>query len=183
MGKMKNWTGRILVLLAALLFLAGATPAWGHSFSVTTSFSCLGSDCSQSSQHQDEAPWKGWAYLTVTNTGSESWGDFHFELFQVTDPIDNVFFDVASPNEPTSNRTSLNWAVSDGGHTLDLYFYNDPVGAGETLNINVYTNNATDNVSFFGTLYYPTPIPEPGTAALLGFALLGVLAAARRTAR
>ena len=40
----------------------------------------------------------------VTNTGTQGWSDFHFSLFQVTDPIDNVFFDVTSPNEPTSSR-------------------------------------------------------------------------------
>ena len=180
---MRNRTSRLLALSVGLLFLAGAAPAWAHSFDVSAGFSCLGSACSESTEHEDADPFKGWANLSVTNTGTEDWGDFHFELFQVTGAIDNVFFDVSAPNQPTSNRTSLSWAVSDGGHTLDLYFYGDPVGASEVLNISVYTNNATDEVTFFGTLYYPTPIPEPGTAVLMGLSLLGLLAAGRRRAR
>jgi len=119
----------------------------------------------------------------VSNTGTEDWGDFHFQLFQVTGPITNVFFDISSPFEPTSNRSDLDCSISSGGHVLDCTFYDDPVGPSETLKINVYTNNATDHVSFFGTLYYPTPVPEPGTAVLMGLSLLGLLAAGRRRAR
>jgi hypothetical protein len=182
---MQKYKSRVLALMGGLLFLAGTSPAWAHSFSVTTSFDCLGGGgtCPQETQHEDASPYKGWANLSVTNTGTDPWGDFHFELFQVTDPITNVFFQVDSPNEPTSNRDSLTWAISGDGHTLDLYFYGDPVYNNQVLNVSVYTNNAINQVSFFGTLYYPTPVPEPGTAALLGFSLLGLLAVGRRVRR
>lgn len=187
---MRNWKTGFLALSAALLLLAGGSPAWADSFSVTTVFDCLGGggSCPQESEHEEgtglgDANFKGWVYLSVTNTGTEDWGDFHFGLFQVTDPITNVFFDDSAPNQPTSNRTGLASSVSSGGHVLDVFFYGDPVGVGETLNINVFTNNVTDQVTFFGTLYYPTPIPEPGTAALVGLSLLGLLAAVRRARR
>lgn len=56
------------------------------------------------------------------------------------------------------------------------------MGVGNTLTLNVYTNNA-GNLTSFGTLFYPTPIPEPGTAALLGLSVLGLLAVVRRSRR
>ena len=40
---MKNWKTGFLALSAALLLLAGGTPAWGDSFALTTSFACVGS--------------------------------------------------------------------------------------------------------------------------------------------
>ena len=185
---MRRYKSRALALCAGLLFLIGAAPVWADSVDVSASFSCLGSGCSQGTDHEEgtgyqDYDFKGWVYLTASNTGSEDWGDFHFEIFQVGSySIDNVLFDVSSPNEPTSNRSSLSWNLVDN-HTLDVYFYGDPVGPSETLKINVYTNNVTDQVPFFGVLYYPTPIPEPGTAALMGLSLLGLLAAGRRRAR
>lgn len=178
-----GWIG----LLAAAVFCSamGGSSARAHDFSITTSFGCVGGGtCAQESEHEDEDPFKGWAYLTVTNTGSEGWGDFHFELFQVgAESIDNVFFDVSSPNQPVSSQSGLTWSLSGDGHTLDLFFYNDPVLLNQTLILNVYTDNTTDQVSFFGTLYYPTPIPEVSTALLLGSGLIGLAIARRRSRR
>ena len=183
---MRRLTGRILVLVAGLLFLAGAVPALADSFSITTVFDCVGGggSCPQQSTHDDQTPWKGWVYLTVTNNGDTPWADFHLGLFDSGYGIDpeDVFFQVQGDKAPQSSQ-SITWSpTTDGSQTLDVYFYGDPVGVGNTLTLNVYTNNA-GHLTSFGTLFYPTPIPEPGTAALLGFALLGVLAAARRTAR
>jgi hypothetical protein len=174
-----------LSLSVSLLFLAGAAPAWGHSFGVTTSIDCLGGggSCPQEAIHEDAVDWKGWFWLTVTNTGTEDWGDFHFELFPSPpdfEDITNVVFDVSSPNEPTSNRTSLSWDLSPDGHVLDLFFYSDPVKPGEALEINVFTDNTTDMVPLFGTLYYPTPVPEPTTYILITAGLMGLAVAGRR---
>ncbi|NIP97351.1 MAG: hypothetical protein GWO24_29510, partial [Akkermansiaceae bacterium] len=96
---------RVLTLLA---FFLGTAPAWAHDMNVIAEFTCVGSGaCEQTNSHPDADPWKGWANITVTNTGTQGWSDFHFSLFQVTDPIDNVFFDVSSPNEPTSSQSGL----------------------------------------------------------------------------
>lgn len=177
--------GVLLSLSVGLVLLAGTAPSWGHSFDVTTSFDCLGGggSCPQEVIHEDAADWKGWIGLAVTNTGTEDWGDFHFELFPSPpgfEDITNVVFDVSSPNEPTSNRTSLSWDLSPDGHVLDVFFYSDPVEPGETLEIDVFTDNTTDMVSFFGTLYYPTPVPEPTTFLLMTAGLAGLAVAGRR---
>ena len=66
------------------------------------------------------------------------------------------------------------------GATLDLLFYGDPVLPSETVTFVVYSDNTIDNVSFFGTLYYPTPVPEPSTAVLLAGGLIGLAIHGRR---
>jgi hypothetical protein len=181
---MRKLRSGVLALCAGLLFLAGAAPAWAHTFQLDVELGCVGPTCVTNETHVDFTPFKGWAQLTVTNNGSVAWGDFHFGLFNSgygIDPAD-VFFQVEGDKAPQSSQ-SITWSpLVDGSQTLDVYFYGDPVGVGETLSINIYTNNAGELVSF-GTLFYPTPIPEPGTAALMGLSLLGLLAAGRRVRR
>jgi len=187
---MRNWTSRLLALSAGLLLLAGTAPAWADSVDVSLSFSCLGSGCSQSAVHEEgtgyqDYDFKGWVYLTASNGGSEAWGDYHFQLFSSPpsyEDITNLVFQTGGGFGPQSSQSISSVSLSGDGKTLDVYFDGDPVAPTDTLHINVYTNNA-DHISYFGVLSYPTPIPEPGTAALMGLSLLGLLAMVRRTAR
>ena len=172
----------LALFLTPLASFVGTAPAWGHDMPIDAAFACVGAGaCEQSSQHDDADPFKGWIILTVENTGTEAWGDFHFELFQVTDPIDNVFFVVDSPNEPTSSQSDLGWSISGDGHVLNLTFYGDPVDPGDIATFNVYTDNTTDQVSSFGTSYSPTVVPEPGTFWLLTAGLIGMAGFRKRS--
>jgi hypothetical protein len=117
--------------------------------------------------HEDFDPFKGPFTVTVTNTGSAPWGDFHFGIF---DPmggqdISNVDFLDASMGgvDPTSSQAGLTWVINNVvvGATIDLYFCSDPVMPGETATFVVYTANP-DHLSFFGVLFYPTPVPPNG---------------------
>jgi hypothetical protein len=185
---MKRFARGLLVLSIGLLFLAGAGSAWAHSFTYSTSISCTGPSCETNIQHDDEDTgdgYKGWATFTLTNTGSIAWGDFHFKITQVSDPIDDVAFVVDSPYQPTISPNTFDdpgWAFDNDvvGAELDLFFYGDPVGVGDTVTISVYTDNTVNTADIFGMCFYPTPVPEPTTIVLLTAGLGGLAMIGRR---
>ncbi len=117
---------------------------------------------------------KGWFNLTVKNTCTAEWGDFHFQLFEAPGFLSpNTTFDIAGLNAPTSSQTGMIYALSLDEKSLNLSFYSDPVAPGETATFSVYTDNP-DHAAFFGVSFYPTPVPEPVSLLLLaaGFPLL-----------
>jgi hypothetical protein len=183
-GMMRHKLACLAWLFTPLALFLGTGSAWGHDLDLTTSFSCVGSACQQTSDHEDADPFKGWANITVQNTGTEAWGDFHFEIFETSGgSVENVHFIVDPPYEPFSpTRPGLTWVVDNDavGATLDLFFYGNLVEPGEWASFHIYTDNTTDQLSFFGLAFYPTPIPEPGTFCLLAAGLIGMAALRRR---
>jgi len=149
----------------------------------STSFSIALGDSPYQWEHIDAEPFKGWANVTVTNTGTEAWGDFHFEFY---DPIggqdiSNLAFLDASlgGSDPTSSQSPLSWSIDNDivGATMDLYFYDDPVLLDQTATFSVYTDNTINQLPSFGLMMHATPVPEPATISLL---TLGALALRRR---
>ena len=119
-----------------------------------------------------EGPFKGYAFVEVTNVMGVPWYDFHFELGTA-----GVIF-----REPTAEEGTDLIAMLDGdkygtehsGYTcdisqdemkLDFEFYGNPVLADETVTFRIYTDNLESN-PWFSLCMYPTP--EPATIALLG---------------
>lgn len=159
----------VVVLVA---FLA-TTSARADDYSWVGDFA-LGDPAIQET-HADADPFKGWVNVTISNTGTEPWGDFHFEIFSVGWDVSNVSFLVDPPYMPTSSQSPLTWVVDNVsvGAKIDLFYYGDPVLPGETANFSVYTDNP-DHITFFGVMFYPTPVPEPATLALFAFGLLAL---------
>jgi hypothetical protein len=157
------------VALCAAMALAAfpCVSAAVHPGNWTGEIGGIGPSVEVQAPHEDFAPFKGSFTVTVTNTGSAPWGDFHFGIF---DPIggqniSNVDFQDASMGgqDPTSSQTGLTWVINNVvvWATIDLYFCSDPVMPGEIATFTVYTANQ-DQLSFFGVLFYPTPVPPPG---------------------
>jgi hypothetical protein len=172
---------RLLICIGLVFLLSlGATSAWAHDETVIVNSLILGGQVYF--EHEDQDPWKGWINLEVTNTGPEAWGDFHFEIKETAfgGSVENVHF-LDNP-APSITNTTLDYFVIDNdsiGATIDLYFYSDPILSGETVTFSVYTDNP-DQVSFFGVEAYPTPVPVPAAAWLLGSGLLGVIGLRRK---
>jgi hypothetical protein len=168
----------VVAVTALVLPLRTAVAAITHDVGIVTSFSDFST---QSFDHFDADPFKGYVNLTVTNTSADSWSDFHFEILDIGWDVSNVLFDVSVPFEPTSSQSGLTWLVGvgpAGGMTLDLFFASDAVLPTETASFVVYTDNTTDQVNF-GLVVYPTPEPASGLLILLGLGGLMFLRARR----
>jgi hypothetical protein len=170
------WT-LICVCLALMVFVPAAR---GHDGSWSGDIGGAGPAFMVEQDHPDEDPFKGWFNVTASNTGDEAWGDFHFGIYDPlgTQDISNVHFLDASMggNDPTSSQSPLTWDIDNEvvGATIDLFYYTDPVEPGETATFSVWTDNP-DHLSFFGVMFYPTPVPEPGTLGLLLLGSAGLL--------
>ena len=169
-----------------LIFFLGTSFAWADDAFETTSFLGTGISTSQEWTHADNDPFKGWFNLTVTNSGTEAWGDFHFEIFQSPfgNSIDEVIFtdQAVGGKDPkwSEDSADLRYEIGNNGHKLDLYFYDDPVLANETVFFSVYTDNTISQVPFFGIAAYPTPVPVPAAGWLLGSSLMGMIGLRRK---
>jgi hypothetical protein len=115
----------------------------------------------------------------VTNNSGITWGDFHFELGNITGfPASQVVFcDSTNPscNDPYTSIVGATYNITNTGKYLDFYFYGNPLYNGQTATFNVYTDN-TANHQPFSITAYPTVVPEPisSTLFILGGATLGL---------
>jgi len=170
-------SSRLFAALGALVILSSfACPALAHDAYIAASFSGYGIGASQTFEHDDIEPFKGWMDLTVTNTTEDEWWtDFHLMITSVagSDVSMTDFIDYA-PYQPTSSQALDSWVIDNSvtGATMDICYYNDPVGPGETAWFKVYTDNTAKKVRF-GLCVYPT-VPEPSSI----FALSGLLGVA-----
>jgi hypothetical protein len=132
--------------------------------------------------HNDADPFKGWATLTVRNVCGEDWGDFHLKLRSFYGG--DVNFVDTPPHQPQlwlktgpswQLYENLTWTITNGGDEMNLLFYDNPIGHGETAKIKVYTDNTKHHWSSFKIYAYPTPVPEPVTITLLALGGLALL--------
>jgi hypothetical protein len=176
----------ILALTFSLFSVAWADDVninMDHNGGNDLAFTSTGSTSGLTFDHYDKDPFKGSATVTVTNSGSENWGGFHFEIFG--SGIENVHFvdhiimnDLAyapSVSVDIDSYVINNTAV---GATMD-FFFDEAVSPTESVDFVIYTDNTENKVSFFGLGLWPTPVvPEPATLSI--FAVGSLLIARRR---
>jgi hypothetical protein len=178
-GMMKNvckFCASVLFLFSMMVFVAPASA--DNALLSDTSFGGVGSEVAITVIHTEpdnQVPedHKGWATITVTNTGTQAWGDMHFSIagagVSSVDWIDGGLFD---PTYKLNNvPTAMTWVIDNvaANATLDMYFYANPVNPGQSATFSAYTDNTKEMLPFFGLCVYPTPVPEPATLAMLSF--------------
>lgn len=168
----------VFVLALSLLVLGGAVPAQADDGSAVLTF---GDYNQQTVYHYDQDAgygFKGWFDLTVTNNTSAAWGDFHFMLFNFGSYDSSVIFIDSSGggNDPQSTTNTIDsWTISPDKKSLDLFYYSNPVGIGQTANFKVWTDNTAGTNDPFAIGAYPSVVPEPvsSTLFIIGVATLG----------
>ncbi len=154
---------KFLAIIAALWF---AGMVFGDDGSLSVSFEGAGAKFVQRHTHKDAEPFKGWLAVNVTNSGSVSWGGFHFQIVDVGFDVSEVDFMTARPYEPTSVQKLNDWAIDNNvvGARMDLDFRDDPILPGGSSSFAIYTDNTRGRKSF-GIELYPTPVPAAVTMA------------------
>jgi hypothetical protein len=154
---------KVLAIIAALWFVG---TVFGDDGSLSVSFEGAGTKFVQRHTHKDAEPFKGWLAVNVTNSGSVSWGGFHFQIVDVGFDVSEVDFIAARPYEPTSVQKLNGWAIDNNvvGARMDLNFRDDPVLPGGSSSFAIYTDNTRGRNSF-GIELYPTPVPAVVTMA------------------
>ncbi|MFW6065197.1 MAG: PEP-CTERM sorting domain-containing protein [Planctomycetota bacterium] len=166
----------VLAALAAMMLTTGVASAHDTDLG-NVYFGGTGEDSAYEVTHYDEDPWKGWISVSAVNQSDTAWGNFHFKIADVGEDVSNVLWVIDDPYEPTTSMTlDAGFPQVDNsayGGELDFELYGDPVAVGNSANFQVYTDNTTDEVDF-GVMFYPTPIPEPATLAMLAFGGMAV---------
>ena len=155
-----------------LCFLFGPTSVWADSVTIDTPYElALGEQ--DFVLHDDADPFKGSVTLTVTNTGVDLWGDFHF---QIPDEYSSVIFrDDEGVSPSMSGVNDYRYIITNDSHNLDFYFYTDPVGQNDSVMFQVYTDNTADQLTSFSMTIAPSPVPLPGAVWLLASGLFGMI--------
>ncbi len=155
---------RNLLLMLAAVALLGFSTALAHDADPIDVDLALGDNFVTG--HDDDDPWKGTATVTVTNTGLDPWGNFHFQIF---DPMGqgnytDVILTTGDGSYPRMNGMTMAPAdfeivtTYDGYSKLNLFFNATPVLPGQSVQFEIYTDNTAGQHSFFGLMMWPSGV-------------------------
>ena len=166
----------LLFAFFGLCMLLGSNSAWAHD-EVFPDIINLALGESYDIDHYDSDPFKGTLTLTVTNTGVDLWGDFHFQILD--NQYNSVTFDDGA-SLISNGVSSYTVDTTNNDHDLNFYFYNDPIGQNESVTFQVYTNNTSGQLPLFGMTIAPSPVPLPGAVWFLASGLAGIFGISRK---
>ena len=172
---MKHTRIGVVFLLLFCGLVAGASSVWAHTIEDPILLNMeLG--IPKEIEHVDESPYKGLLTLTITNIGTDAWGDFHFYL----NPEETVVFGEGLGGPYMTGVSGFGSTYEDDFHTLNFFFYGDPIETGEAATFTIYTDNTRDTYNSFSMSMEASPIPIPAAAWLLCSGLLGLAGFNRR---
>lgn len=163
---------KYLMLLTLVLVIMGSA-ALAHDGSFYWTFNDLNPI---QGYHEDADPWKGFAFVYVTNITGLAWTDFHFAI------NNGPGVKILATPAPTMSKPVYTWAIGGGQTTLDYYFASNPVAPGEGVTFTFWTDNTLNQNALFGVCGYPT-IPEPSSMLALSGGLVGLVGLIARRRR
>lgn len=172
---------KLILFLVLAGFVLAATAGLAHDTElIEWTFTTLDPE---TDWHEDEYPWKGFAFVYAFNSTNWAWTDFHFTI--VGQDVTGVKI-AADPAPTMSKPLSDYWTVigtdANGNGKLDYYFINNPVVPGEGVSFTFYTDNTDNMNAVFGLCGVPT-IPEPSSLLAMSGGLLGIAGYALRRRR
>lgn len=163
--------GKILICIIGILFLFSSSSVLAHDQVIEDPFYMSLGDDPLTVVHEDGGEFKGTLTLTLSNNGTDPWGDFHF--YSLTEGVYFTEFD-GKPN--MNGAMPYTYDIDPEGEVLSFYFYDDPVYFDEEVTFNLYTDNTSLSNQFFSIAFEPSPVPIPGAVWLLGTALASTMA-------
>jgi hypothetical protein len=164
---------RLYVFLFVVAVFVMGSCAFAHDGSFYWTFNDLNQISEDHHEPLPDGPFKGFAFVYVTNSTGIAWTDFHFAI------NNGPGVTIGSSPAPTSSLLNYTWNIGGAQNTLDYYFASNPVAPGSGVTFTFYTDNTANKNALFGVCGYPT-VPEPTSLLVLSTGLMGLIGLARR---